>query len=178
MSSERRPTWSTWSAQPSRTNASSPRGDELEVVAGGPGLGRHVGLRALSGVLHLARYSALHRTYPPDMLWRRIGPSLRLRQYRYFIDGEGLPAAFCNWAWLSPAVLREVVDSGRDLAPEELCCGKEPFFYEFLAPFGHCRAVARVLRDLPMFKGRRVPSLRVAASAQGVWAKRVVHIHC
>ena len=36
-----------------------------------------------------------------------------------------------------------------------------PFFYEFLAPFGDCRAIARDLRGLPFFRGRRVPSIRV-----------------
>jgi cytolysin-activating lysine-acyltransferase len=71
-----------------------------------------------------------------------------------------VPVAFCNWAWLNASVLDEVLATGRDLRADEFQCGDLPFFYEFLAPFGHCQAVVRDLRSLSIFKGRRIPSIR------------------
>jgi cytolysin-activating lysine-acyltransferase len=118
-------------------------------------------IRISSGVFFLGQHSGLHSNYPADMLDRRIGPSLPLGQFRYYTDSDGVPVAFCNWVWLSAAVLDEMLATCRDLEPDEFNCGDEPFFYEFLAPFGHCRAVVRDLRDLPFVKGRSIPSLKV-----------------
>lgn len=118
-------------------------------------------IRIASGVFYLCQYSELHTTYSAEMMERRIGPSLRLGQFRYYTDGDGTPLAFCNWAWMSEPMLQDLLATGRDLAPDEFRCGEQPFLYEFLAPFGDCRAVARDLRRLPFFRGRRVPSIRV-----------------
>ena len=117
-------------------------------------------LRISSGVFYLSRYSNLHRLYPVETLNRRIGPSLPLGQFRYYTDPLGVPAAFCSWAWLNASVLDDVLATGRDLRVDEFDGGDLPFFYEFLAPFGHCRAVVRDFRRLAVFKGRRIPSLR------------------
>jgi cytolysin-activating lysine-acyltransferase len=56
-----------------------------------------------------------------------------------------------------------VLATGRDLQVDEFQCGDLPFFYEFLAPFGHFRAVLRDFRCLSTFKGRRIPSIRAKA---------------
>jgi cytolysin-activating lysine-acyltransferase len=117
-------------------------------------------LRILSGVQCLCGYSRLHASYPPQMLDRRIVPSLTLGQFHYYTDPRGVPLAFCNWAWLNPQILGETLATGRDLHPDEFKCGDLPFFYELLAPFGHCRAVVRELRGLPFFRGRRIPAIR------------------
>ena len=117
-------------------------------------------LRIRSGVLHLAAYSALHRTYASGVLQKRIDPALALGQFHYHTDTSGLPAAFCNWVWLSRDVLQAVATTGRDLDPHEFRCGELPFFYEFLAPFGHARAVVRALRDRAEFRGRAIPAIR------------------
>lgn len=77
-------------------------------------------------------------------------------------DVTGVPAAFCNWAWLSEDVLADVLATGRDLHAYEFCCGELPLLYEFLAPFGHFRAAARVVRERPEFRGRTIPALRAA----------------
>ena len=116
--------------------------------------------RILSGVWFLCSFSRLHAYYSPGVSEHRIEPSLALRQFRYYTDLHGVPIAFCNWAWLSGAVLDDVFRTGRDLKPHEFRCGDLPFFYEFLAPFGHCRAVVRELRELPSFRGRRIPAIR------------------
>ena len=58
----------------------------------------------------------------------------------------------------------DVLATGRDLETHEFQCGDHPFLYEFLAPFGHCWAVARGLRRMSVFKGRRIPCLRGEAT--------------
>ena len=133
---------------------------ELEQVEPGSPLRERDAIRIKSGVLFLSQHSSLHAQYPVAMLDRRIDPSLPLGQFHYYTDRDGMPVAFCNWVWLTRRVLEEVMVSGRDLEPHEFNCGALPFFYEFIAPFGHCRAVVRGLRELSCFKGRRIPAIR------------------
>ncbi len=130
-------------------------------------------VRIVSGVQFLCRYSRLHASYPPQMLDRRIAPSLTLGQFHYYTDPRGIPLAFCNWAWLNAKVLGEMLATGRDLHPDEFRCGDLPFFYELLAPFGHCRAVVRDLRGLPSFKGRRIPAIRGESPDTGPFKPRI-----
>jgi cytolysin-activating lysine-acyltransferase len=139
-------------------------GDDIERVAIRLPLTEVDELRITSGVFYLSRHSTLHALYPIETLNSRIGPSLRIGQFQYFTDSLGTPVAFCNWGWLNRSVLEDVLATGRDLRPEEFHCGDLPFFYEFLAPFGHCQAVVREFRSLPIFKGRRIPSIRAKAS--------------
>ena len=126
-----------------------------------------------SGVWFLSRYSSLHARYSPEVLSRRVGRSLDLGQFRYYTDAQGTPAAFCNWAWLNAPVLDDVLATGRDLDADEFQCGELPFFYELLAPFGHCRAVVRELRSLPYFRGRRIAAIRGQSRTGGRNGSRV-----
>jgi cytolysin-activating lysine-acyltransferase len=117
-------------------------------------------LRIQSGVLYLAGYSALHKVFPVEMLEDRIRPALLIRQFVYYTDTFGVPAAFCSWAWLSSAVLQDVFETSRELRANEYNCGDLPFFCELIAPFGHCRTVIGDLALRPCFKGRNVPFIR------------------
>lgn len=145
----------------------------LERAIAGTSLSEAAALRVLSGVHFLCGYSRLHVRYPPEMLDRRIAPSLTRGQFHYHTDPRGVPLAFCNWAWLNTQVLSETLATGRDLQPDEFRCGDLPLFYELLAPFGHCRAVVHNLRDLPFFKGRRIPAIRGAIGDRGPFGPRV-----
>jgi hemolysin-activating ACP:hemolysin acyltransferase len=117
-------------------------------------------LRIQSGVLYLARYSALHKVFPVEMLEDRIRPALLLRQFVYYTDTSGVPAAFSSWAWLSSAVLQDVLQTSRELRADEYNCGDLPFFCEMITPFGHCRTVVAAFADMPCFKGRKIPFIR------------------
>ena len=149
------------------------RRQPLERVEPGAPLSEAQALRVECGIDLLAGYSRLHARYPPGMLTRRVAPSLSLGQFRYYADSRGVPLAFCNWAWLNARVLDEALALGRDLEPDEFNCGDLPFFYEFLAPFGHCRAVVRDLRGLPFFRGRRIPAIRGEIRSGGRFEPRV-----
>jgi len=132
-------------------------------------------LRVMSGVEFLCGHSRLHAAYSPTMLERRIAPSLALGQFRYYTDPRGLPLAFCGWAWLNEQVLAETLADGRDLKADEFHCCDLPMFYEMLAPFGHCRAVVRDLRGMPVFKGRRIPAIRGEIRGDRPFRPRVQH---
>jgi cytolysin-activating lysine-acyltransferase len=149
------------------------RRQPLERVTVWPPSSEVVTLRIMSGVQFLCGYSRLHARYPPAKLDIRIAPSLMLGQFHYYIDGRGVPLAFCNWAWLNAQVLGEALATGRDLTTDEFRCGDQPFFYELLAPFGHCRAVVRDLRGLPLFKGRCIPAIRGEIRTDGPFEPRV-----
>jgi cytolysin-activating lysine-acyltransferase len=166
---------------PLRRTASVDRFDQEDVRAGGAiervafrfPLGEGDVSRVFSGVLYLRDRSPLQASYPIDMLTARIAPSLALAQFSYYVDEVGAPVGFCNWAWLSPAVLNDVLANGRDLRESEFDCGDQPFFYEFLAPFGHGRQMVRALRALPFFVGRRIPALRAKLKEGGAIVSRV-----
>jgi cytolysin-activating lysine-acyltransferase len=130
-----------------------------------------------SGLWFLSRYSGLHVKYSVEVLHRRTEPSLKLGQFHYYTDSVGVPVAFCNWAWLNASVLDDVLATGRDLKGDEFRCGDLPFFYELLAPFGHCRAVVRELRALPFFKGRCIPAIRGERSESPPQRPRVSYFH-
>ena len=162
-------------AKSTRSNSIRLHGQPLERVVVATPPSEAAALRIISGVEFLAGFSRLHASYPPDMLERRVGPSLALGQFHYYTDPRGIPLAFCNWAWLNARVLGEALASGRDLVVDEFQCGDLPFFYELLAPFGHCRAVVRDLRGLPFFKGRRIPAIRGEIRGEGAFEPRVRH---
>ncbi len=151
------------------------RGQPLERVAVATPSSEAAALRVMSGVQFLCAHSRLHASYPPEMLDRRIMPSLTLGQFHYYTGPSGIPLAFCNWAWLDALVLGEALATGRDLEAHEFRCGDLPFFYEFLAPFGHCRAVVRDLRGLPFFNGRRIPAIRGQIRCDGPFEPRTRH---
>ncbi|MFL6804038.1 MAG: toxin-activating lysine-acyltransferase [Xanthobacteraceae bacterium] len=138
-------------------------GDDIERVAITLPLTAADELRITSGVFYLSRHSSLHSLYPVETLHSRIGSALPLGQFHYYTDPLGVPVAFCNWAWLNRSVLDDVLATGRDLEADEFRCGDLPLFYEFLAPFGHCRAVVRDFRRLSLFKSQRIPSIRAKA---------------
>ncbi len=123
-------------------------------------------LRIQSGILYLAGYSALHKFFPVAMLEERFRPALLLSQFVYYTDAFGVPAAFCTWAWLSPAVLQDVLETSRELRADEYNCGDLPFISELIAPFGHCQTVIGDLAVMPCFEGRRIPFIRTKLSGE------------
>lgn len=100
------------------------------------------------------------------MLEERFRPALLLSQFVYYTDAFGVPAAFCTWAWLSPAVLQDVLETSRELRADEYNCGDLPFISELIAPFGHCQTVIGDLAVMPCFEGRRIPFIRTKLSGE------------
>lgn len=93
-------------------------------------------LPGLAAVMWLAQYSPLHQRYPTGRLLRRVLPSLELNQYRSY-SLKGRPIGFVNWAWLDDVTSARFAQGDYDLLPHEWQGGKNLWFPEILAPFGH-----------------------------------------
>jgi cytolysin-activating lysine-acyltransferase len=117
-------------------------------------------MKIMGAVVWMMQSSPLHRNYSVEMLLKRIGPSLQNNQFRYYEDPQRGPIAFCNWAFLSDNSLNQIISTGRDPEAHEWASGKNPYFVEMIAPFGHCRRVVRDLREAVFSKGQRGFAIR------------------
>jgi cytolysin-activating lysine-acyltransferase len=117
-------------------------------------------IKIMGAVVWMMQSSPLHRNYSVEMLLKRVGPALQKNQFRYYEDPQRGPIAFCNWAFLSDSALDEIITTGRDPEAHEWTSGKNIYFVEMIAPFGHCRRVARDLREAVFPKGQRGFAIR------------------
>ena len=95
----------------------------------------------------LARGSDLHARYRVAQLVDRLWPSLLRGQYALYTEKDsGKPVGFCNWAWISDAVLAEYKNN-RPVKPEDWDSGEVLFFQEIIATEGHLRHMTRDIRN-------------------------------
>ena len=143
--------------------------------------------------VELLAFSDYHREFPlRDYMDVEVLPPVMHGQAHFHLAEGGTPLAMVTWAWLSPEVEREVLQTGRHLAADEWRCGDRLFFNDWIAPFGHSREVMHHLRR-NVFRGiseasglrrnqdgsvRRigrvlaaVPDLPIAAGNEGVLEK-------
>lgn len=104
-------------------------------------------LELIGGITYLAQCSPVHLRYTVGLLVHRIGRSIESGQFIYWVSEERGPVAFCAWTYLSDPVLQDVFDTGREILKEEMNQGKNLFFTEMIAPFGHLKRFIRDLRD-------------------------------
>ncbi len=117
-------------------------------------------LATLGGVLWLCRHSPLHQRYPVALLLERITYSIDINQYRYFQNSKGVPVGFCNWALLSDDLLEEALTGNHRFETSHWKSGNNIFITEMIAPFGHCRKIARDLRQNIFSKDSRATCVR------------------
>lgn len=129
----------------------------------------------LGGLLWLCQHSQLHCNYSVGMLLTRVSVAIELNQYRYYEDKRGVPVGFCNWAWLSDADLTTALSGNVDLERPQWRGGENLFFPEFLAPFGHCRAIVRDIRQNVVPPNIRGWSLRGQFNPNNEPASQKVH---
>ncbi len=91
----------------------------------------------LGGILSISLNSDSHKSYTLEQWERRVVPALMLGQFSYYLSDEGLPLAFCNWAFVSTAVRSALLTGDRDIVPSDWQSGDSPFIVELIAPFGH-----------------------------------------
>ncbi len=102
---------------------------------------------AVGYALELLVLSDYHKDFSVrDYLNVEILPPVLRGQAHFHLAKEGVPLAMVTWAWLSPEVEREVLETGRALRENEWKCGDRLFFNDWIAPFGHSREVMRHLR--------------------------------
>jgi len=97
--------------------------------------------------VELLALSDYHRKFPlRDYMDVEVLPPVVHGQAHFHLAEGGAPLAMVTWAWLSPEVEREVLQTGRSLAADEWKCGNRLFFNDWIAPYGHSREVMRHLR--------------------------------
>lgn len=123
-------------------------------------LGLATSIKIMGAVVWMMQSSPLHRNYSVEMLLKRVGPALQKNQFRYYEDPQRGPIAFCNWAFLSDSAFDQIITTGRDPEAHEWASGKNLYFVEMIAPFGHCRRVVRDLREAVFPKDQRGFAIR------------------
>jgi cytolysin-activating lysine-acyltransferase len=116
-------------------------------------------LQMVGSITHLMMSSPLHRQYKILDIAERFIPALLHNQFRYYeIDGN--PIGFVNWAWLTDEAQEKFQTGQYVLKVEEWTGGKNLWFLEFIAPFGHARAIVKDLRTNVLPKGTPGKSFR------------------
>ena len=122
-------------------------------------------MQQLGSILHLMMHSPLHRAYQIKDLEERFIPSLLHNQFRYY-EINGTPIGFVNWAWLTDELETEYSTGQHELILDEWVGGTHLWFPEFIAPFGHARAIVRDLRNNIFEKGTPATALRISATGE------------
>lgn len=119
-------------------------------------------MQLLGSLLHLAMYSPLHHQYTLKDIEERFIPSLLHNQFRYY-EIDGSPIGFVNWAWLTDETEQTYATGSYELSLDEWNGGTHLWFPEFIAPFGHTRAIVKDLRQQVFQKGTPAKALRISS---------------
>ena len=122
-------------------------------------------MQQLGAIMHLMMQSPLHRAYRLQDIEERFIPSLLHNQFRYY-EINGTPIGFVNWVWLTDDLEAKYTTGQYELALDEWVGGSHLWFPEFIAPFGHARAIVRDLRSNIFEKGTPAKALRVSATGE------------
>ncbi len=117
-------------------------------------------LQLIGSITHLMMSSQLHRQYEIVDLADRFVPALIHNQFRYY-EINGNPIGFVNWAWLSDEVEKKYSTGEYVLSLDEWNCGKNLWFPEFIAPFGHARLIVKDMRTNILPKGTPAKSFKI-----------------
>lgn len=117
-------------------------------------------LQMIGAITHLMVSSSLHRRYSIADIAERFVPALIHNQFRYY-EINGSPIGFVNWAWLSDEVEQKFMTGKYVLQLDEWLGGKNLWFPEFIAPFGHARLIVQDLRTNILPKGTPAKSFKI-----------------
>ncbi|NIY48076.1 toxin-activating lysine-acyltransferase [Cedecea colo] len=110
----------------------------------------------LGASVWLWMHSPMHRDAPLLALPTVLLPIIKRRQYVLVSEGER-PIFFLSWMWLNEdAEQRYLTEATVMIRDEDWCSGERMWFRDFIAPFGHARAMSRLLREeiLPHSRAR------------------------
>jgi len=100
----------------------------------------------LGSINQLMLHSPLHRDYSIALAERKFLPSLLNSQFRYYEQG-GQPIGFANWAWLTDETEEKIQQENYLLDQTDWGDGKNLWFPELIAPFGHLRSILKDLQQ-------------------------------
>lgn len=132
---------------------------------------------ALGRMLWLACRVEPYRDFPLSRCEAALLPAIELGQFRLYGADDGRPLAFVTWALMSEAAeARHRANAAGDgeaiNARQDWRSGDRLWFMDFVAPFGHARAVAADLRR-NVFPNRSARGVRMARDGDvkklGAW---------
>ena len=103
-------------------------------------------LQLIGSITHLMMSSQLHLNYNISDIAERFVPALIHNQFRYY-EINGSPIGFVNWAWLTDEIEQKYMTGEYVLNLDEWQGGRNLWFPEFIAPFGHARLIVKDLRS-------------------------------
>ncbi|WP_299351827.1 toxin-activating lysine-acyltransferase [uncultured Shimia sp.] len=106
-------------------------------------------LLSIGRLQFLAGYCPLHRQLPAFALARIFHPAINSGCVRFFENEHGKTAAALIWARLSDDVSERMLYERIPPTEADWVSGKNLWFLDLLAPFGHGRVVARNIARNP-----------------------------
>ena len=98
--------------------------------------------------------SGLHKSWPVALQSRFVLPAVMTGQYA-IIERDGMPRAYCSWAWLTLEAETRLVLDPNTLEPQDWTAGNRLWFVDWIAPFAaadtrdlRARMAARFPREL------------------------------
>ena len=76
-----------------------------------------------------------------------IIPALIHKQFRIYFDEQQNPAGLATWVWLNDDAKAKVLNNQGPLEFEEWQSGEHLMFNDYIAPWGHAKAILKDLRS-------------------------------
>ena len=103
---------------------------------------------ALGIVVWLWSHSKTHRSLPISAVSSLILPAIQTQQYVLLLDGSK-PVAYAAWAALNKVKEEQYLQSANSLLTQaDWCSGDRYWITDFVAPFGHARALRRHIAQI------------------------------
>jgi cytolysin-activating lysine-acyltransferase len=78
--------------------------------------------------------SGLHKSWPVALQTRFVLPAVMHGQY-FIMERDGVPCAYCSWAWMTLETEVKFVLNPNSLQPEDWTAGNRLWFIDWIAPF-------------------------------------------
>ena len=101
----------------------------------------------LDHVINLLAQSETHHDWTVEQINRCITPPVNLHQSIGVFE-DGLLVAWASWAYLSEEMSDMFLEGDYKIQPEDWRSGDVLVFMDCVAPFGHCRRIIRMCRNL------------------------------
>lgn len=103
--------------------------------------------QSLGMCLWLLSQSKYHSQWSIQDVDLEIVPALRHTQFRLYFDEQQNPIGLATWAWLSDSAKEKVLNNQGPLTFDEWRSGDHLMFNDYIAPWGHARAILNDLRN-------------------------------
>lgn len=109
--------------------------------------------------------SDLHKSWPVALQSRFVLPAVMTDQYA-IIERDGIPRAYCSWAWLTLEAETRYILNPNTLEPRDWTGGDRLWFVDWIAPFAAADTWTLRTRMAARFPRELARSLRVKAGRQ------------